>query len=71
MFEFKEINFIDVIENEVYDMAVLLYREYFLLLRTQQEKICKLLVGAFDKQNGQLEAKVFLLKRFMTHMRFD
>lgn len=33
-FEFKEINFIDVIENEVYDMAVLLYREYFLLLRT-------------------------------------
>jgi hypothetical protein len=71
MFEFKEINFIDVIENEVYDMAVLLYREYFLLLRTQQEKICKLLVGAFDKQNGQLEAKAFLLKRFMTHMRFE
>lgn len=34
-FEFKEDNFIDVVENEVYDMAVLLYREYFLLLRTQ------------------------------------
>jgi len=33
-FEFREDNFIDVIENDVYDMAVLLYREYFLLLRS-------------------------------------
>jgi hypothetical protein len=33
-FEFREDNFIDVIENDVFDMAVLLYREYFLLLRT-------------------------------------
>ena len=33
-FEFREDNFIDVIENDVFDMEVLLYREYFLLLRT-------------------------------------
>ena len=30
MLEFDENNFIDVIENDVYDMAVLLYREFFL-----------------------------------------
>ena len=70
-FEFREDNFIDVIENDVYDMAVLLYREYFLLLRTQQEKILKLIVASFGKANGQLEAKAFLIKRFMTHMRFE
>lgn len=28
--EFVEANFVDVIENDVYDMGVLLYREYFL-----------------------------------------
>ena len=28
--EFTELNFLDVIENNVFDMAVLLYREYFL-----------------------------------------
>ncbi len=29
-FEFSEDNFCDVIENDVYDIGVLLYREYFL-----------------------------------------
>lgn len=33
-FEFREDNFVDVIENDIFDMAVLLYREYFLLIRT-------------------------------------
>lgn len=32
-FEFNEDNFVDVVENDVYDMAVLLYREYFLLIK--------------------------------------
>ena len=34
-FEFTEDTFLDVIENEVFDMAVLLYREYFLKLNTK------------------------------------
>jgi hypothetical protein len=53
-FDFSEDNFIDVIENDVFDMAVLLYREYFLLIKTpdQQDKICKLLISAFSKANG-------------------
>ena len=25
-------NFVDVLENDIYDMAVLLYREYFLVI---------------------------------------
>lgn len=35
LLEFTEDNFIDVIENDVYDMAVLLYREYFLKITRQ------------------------------------
>lgn len=34
MIEFQEANFIDVIENDAYDIAVLLYREYFLQINT-------------------------------------
>ena len=63
--------FIDVLENEVYDMAVLLYREYFLVITKEQDKIVSLLVNSFSKANGMLEAKAFLLKRFITHMRFE
>jgi len=50
---------------------VLLYREYFLVITTQQSKICNLLVNAFSKANGQLEAKAFLLKRFIHFMRYE
>ena len=32
-FEFTEDNFCDVIENDVYDIGVLLYREYFLKIK--------------------------------------
>ena len=71
LLEFSESNFIDVIENDVYDMAVLLYREYFLEIKDEQDKICRLLVNGFSKANGQLESKAFLLKRFISHMSFD
>ena len=71
MLNFNEDNFIDVIENDVYDMAVLLYREYFLKITKKQDKICQLLVNSFEKMNGQLESKCFLLKRFINSMRFE
>lgn len=32
--EIQEDNFIDVIENDAYDMGVLLYREYFLQINS-------------------------------------
>ena len=68
---FHEDNFIDVVENDVYDIGVLLYREYFLNINKGTEKINSLLVNAFSKANGMLEAKCFLLKRFMGKMNFE
>lgn len=35
LLELTEDNFIDVLENDVYDMGVLLYREYFLKITKQ------------------------------------
>ncbi|CDW87773.1 transient receptor potential cation subfamily member 4 [Stylonychia lemnae] len=71
MMEIQEDNFIDVIENDAYDMGVLLYREYFLQINSQHEKIVSLLVNAFTKTNGLLEAKCFLLTRFINKMNFE
>jgi hypothetical protein len=69
--EFNEDNFIDIIENSAYDIGVLLYREYFLLLNNRVEKIVTLLVNAFTESNGMLESKTFLLKRFVAKMNYD
>lgn len=70
-FEFSEDNFCDVLENDVYDIGVLLYREYFLQISRQREKITTLLVRSFQKPSGQLESKCYLLQRFITQMNFD
>ncbi len=69
--DFQEDNFIDVIENDAYDIGLLLYREYFLQIKSQHERINSLMVNAFTKSNGMLEAKCFLLKRFMGRMNFE
>ena len=45
--EFTEINFIDVLENSAYDIGVLLYREYFLIINDNTDKIITLLVNSF------------------------
>lgn len=66
-----ERHFVDVLENDIYDMAVLLYREYFLVIVNGQDKIVSLLVNSFSKANGMLEAKAFLLKRFISNMKFE
>lgn len=60
-----------MIENDAYDIGLLLYREYFLHIKSQPERINSLLVNAFTKSNGMLEAKCFLLKRFMGKMNFE
>jgi len=69
--QFTEENFIDVIENSAYDMGVLLYREYFLILNERVEKIVTLLINGLSENNGMLEAKTFLLKRFISKMNYD
>lgn len=69
--EVDENNFIDIIENSAYDIGVLVYREYFLLLNTKTDKIVNLLIKAFTETNGMLEAKAFLMKRFVKYMTFE
>jgi hypothetical protein len=46
-FEITEDNFCDVIENDVYDIGVLLYREYFLKIKRTKEHLTALLVASF------------------------
>ena len=70
-FKFKEENFLDVLENHAYDIGVLLYREFFLELTEQTDKIVNLLVNSFSENNGMLEAKAFLLKRYISKMGYD
>jgi hypothetical protein len=54
LMEFNEENFLDVIQNDAFDMCVLLYREYFLLLKTPKilEKIVTILVNSFSNSSS-------------------
>lgn len=70
-FDFKEENFIDILENSAYDVGVLLYREYFLRLNNRHEKIINLLVNSFSENNGMLEAKSYILKRYISKMNYE
>ena len=69
--EFTEDNFLDVIENSAYDIGVLLHREYFLIINQKIYKIVSLLVNAFTETNGMLEAKSYLLKRFIAKAKYE
>ena len=69
--EFTEDNFIDILENSAYDIGVLLYREYFLLIKDKTDKVIQLLVNSFLETNGMLEAKAFLMKRFLSKMKYE
>ena len=69
--EINENNFIDILENSAYDVGVLIYREYFLIINTKVEKIINLLVNSFNQSNGMLESKAYLLKRFIKEMTYE
>lgn len=56
-FRFKPYLILDVLANDVYDIALLLYREYFLKLTEKNNtKIISYLTTAFMK-TGQTEEK--------------
>lgn len=74
LMDFSEEHFLDVVENEAFDMAVLLYREYFLRITSPHclEKLVAALVNSFSKaSSGQLEAKCFLIKKFLAKLPFE
>jgi hypothetical protein len=52
--QYTEEHFLDVIENDAFDMAVLLYREYFLLIKDTRiiDKIVTNLVNSFSKSSS-------------------
>lgn len=55
-------------------MAVLLHREYFLLIKSPQiiEKVINILINSFSKSSsGLLEAKCFLLQKFFQKLNFE
>ena len=54
MMDFTEDNFVDVVENDAFDMAVLLYREFFLRIKEPSvlEKVVTLLVNSFSKASS-------------------
>lgn len=70
-FSVDQINFMDILENGAYDMGVLVYREYFLQINSKIDKIVNLLIMSFTESNGMLEAKAFLLKRFIKDMSYE
>ena len=56
-FKFKPYLILDILANDVYDIALLLYREYFLQLSDKTNtKIIRYLTTAFMK-TGQTEEK--------------
>lgn len=69
--EINETNFIDILENGAYDIGVLIYREYFLIINVKIDKIISLLVNSFNQSNGMLESKAYLLKRFIKEMNYE
>ena len=74
LMEFTEENFLDVIVNDAFDMGVLLYREYFLLLKSPAvlDKIVVHLVNSFaQSSSGQLEAKCFLMKKLIKKLKYE
>lgn len=60
--------FLRALELEAIDVAALIYREFFRLLRDvtphEEELILTSLVSSFSKSNGMLEFKCFLVRQF-------
>jgi len=60
--------FVRALELEAIDVAALIYREFFRLIREvtphDEELILTSLVSSFAKSNGMLEFKCFLVRQF-------
>lgn len=68
-FDFTPELFVETLELEAYDIAALLYREFFRSLRdrtaTETEYIITILVSSLNKNNGLVEYKTFLLRSYL------
>lgn len=60
--------FIEALELEAYDIASLLYKEFFRRLRDQKQDydyIITILISSLNKNNGMIEYKTFLLRQYL------
>lgn len=64
-FNFNANLFIEALELEAYDIASLLYKEFFRKIRSaskDNEYIITILLSSLNKNNGMIEFKTFLLR---------
>lgn len=61
-FKFAPYLLADVMANDIYDIAMLLYREYFLEIKKSRSKSNSYLIGSFRK-TGMLDPKCYMMKR--------
>lgn len=62
--------FVDVLRNEALDMGVLLYREYFIEFKKDPAEVITFLIQAFEKTNGMLESKCYLIRRYVKEISY-
>jgi len=51
-------------------MGVLLYREYFHEFKKEPAEVIPFLIQNFEKTNGMLEAKCYLIRRYIKEMSY-
>lgn len=72
-FKFNIGLFLRALDLEAYDMAALLHKEFFRLLRNitphDLEEIIMSVIGAFNKNNGMIDFKCYLARQFIDKMQ--
>ncbi len=70
-FDFSPELFVESLELEAYDIAALLFKEFFRSMRdrtaTETEYIITILVSSLNKNNGLIEFKTFLIRSYLEH----
>ena len=73
VFDFHPDLFLRSLELEAYDMAALLFKEFFRLLRLmdaqQSEFAVSHIVSSYNKNNGMLDFKAYLARQFTEQMQ--
>ena len=67
-FSFSIEQFVYTLQIEAYDIAALLYKEFFRYIRIQTQEtpsIIGTLISSINKSNGMIEYKAFLLRQYL------
>jgi len=65
--------FLRALDLDAYDIAALLHKEFFRLIRnvnaSDQEEIINCIIAGFNKSNGMIDYKCYLARQFITKMQ--